>query len=778
MVTIPGIYTQQVREADIGHSKMTVRANGQQFGSGVAQATANFGGSLTDVAEAMDFKDQITAKADSDVAYTDYMNARRDIMRDPETGYLNQTGGNAVGGRDALSDRLSQARSDVEGGLSPRAARAFADRADALDQQSYEQAINHESVQLRNYSNDAADAAIEASLREASLNYDDDKASDAMLGEAITEVRNKAALNGTPPQEVDNLIANLTSATTKQRAINMAYDDPIAADKFLDEHEDRMTTEEYRATKTALKPIVVQSKARSFVDGGLARIGKAAMPGSEESIANANKLMSTGMTALGLNEKQQRSALMEYMADGGVNMDPATTAWCAGYVNGTLGKAGFKGTGSLAARSFLKWGVEVTGKPEYGDIMVFSRGDDENAGHVGFFGGYDESGNMLILGGNQNDTVSITARNGSKLIGVRRAPSQDGNTMASSGSTADVFQDIMDIEDPDVREASLTLFKQRMQMSDYMKGKEVEAAGDDAWQSIVEGGDPSDLPPEQQILLGPAGMSSLIGAARTYKLGTDTTDEIRYNELYDTAFSEDPAKRQEFMDYDLNGEMDNLSQGALQYFKDQQTEMRSGRVKAGPGASDTVYDIEDYSKVYTASKTQYEAAVGKSADDPKAWNRFTSQLRQAMDAYATEKGKQMPPSLIDQTIGMLLTPVIINPKGIYNEHEGFMMDVPFRPAGADVDVNMSYEDIEYNERARVDNFLSTAYGRPPTDSEIVDHYEREQLQKMGLRPEIEFGDIPKDLRKDLAKKHPGKSEEQLIDLYLSVMIGRTSSGGD
>ena len=125
--------------------------------------------------------------------------------------------------------------------------------------------------------------------------------------------------------------------------------------------------------------------------------------------------------ALGLNENQQNEALKDYLATGGQNIDPATRAWCADFVNATLGQAGMKGTGSGMARSFLNWGQEVT-QPQVGDVAVFTRGDPNGPyGHVGFFAGYNPDGTIKLLGGNQGDSVSYASYSPDDLLGFRRA---------------------------------------------------------------------------------------------------------------------------------------------------------------------------------------------------------------------------------------------------------------------------------------------------------------------------------------------------------------------
>ena len=137
---------------------------------------------------------------------------------------------------------------------------------------------------------------------------------------------------------------------------------------------------------------------------------------------------------IGLNERDQSAAIQDYLSTGGVNLDPTTTAWCAAFVNATLAQNGMEGTGSNLARSFMQWGQE-TSEPKTGDLAVFSRGDPSGPyGHVGFFNGYDENGDILVLGGNQGDSVKVSPYSKNRLLGFRTAGNGMGQPAPPQGA--------------------------------------------------------------------------------------------------------------------------------------------------------------------------------------------------------------------------------------------------------------------------------------------------------------------------------------------------------
>lgn len=89
--------------------------------------------------------------------------------------------------------------------------------------------------------------------------------------------------------------------------------------------------------------------------------------------------------------------------------------WCAGFVNACLERAGIRSTRSDSSRSYLAFG-DALKDPAYGCIVTFSR---TGGGHVGFVVGKTESGQLMVLGGNQSDAVNIKAFGTDRVTGYR-----------------------------------------------------------------------------------------------------------------------------------------------------------------------------------------------------------------------------------------------------------------------------------------------------------------------------------------------------------------------
>lgn len=84
--------------------------------------------------------------------------------------------------------------------------------------------------------------------------------------------------------------------------------------------------------------------------------------------------------------------------------DDSKLPWCGAFTALCLTEAGIAPPKDYAsAKAWLHWGVSMIA-PAYGCIVVFQRA---GGGHVGFVVGVDETGRLMVLGGNQGDAVSI-----------------------------------------------------------------------------------------------------------------------------------------------------------------------------------------------------------------------------------------------------------------------------------------------------------------------------------------------------------------------------------
>ncbi|HEX5211640.1 MAG TPA: hypothetical protein VFW22_07895 [Pseudolabrys sp.] len=123
--------------------------------------------------------------------------------------------------------------------------------------------------------------------------------------------------------------------------------------------------------------------------------------------------LSDAKSMLGKNEAPNRSEIMQYLHDGGQDLDPHKLAWCAAFVSASLQKAGLPvptqvvkdsafGPGAYAP-NYLTYGSAVEPKNiQAGDVLVANNGS-----HVGFAEGPIRQGpngpEVQLLAGNERD---------------------------------------------------------------------------------------------------------------------------------------------------------------------------------------------------------------------------------------------------------------------------------------------------------------------------------------------------------------------------------------
>lgn len=94
------------------------------------------------------------------------------------------------------------------------------------------------------------------------------------------------------------------------------------------------------------------------------------------------------------------------------------TAWCGAFTAYCMARAGLDHhipKTFYRAKDWANVGTALN-KPAYGCIVVFNR---SGGGHVGIVVGIDKNGNLMVLGGNQSDKVSIVPFNKNRVLAYR-----------------------------------------------------------------------------------------------------------------------------------------------------------------------------------------------------------------------------------------------------------------------------------------------------------------------------------------------------------------------
>jgi len=112
--------------------------------------------------------------------------------------------------------------------------------------------------------------------------------------------------------------------------------------------------------------------------------------------------------------------ILKWWKDIGTAYKDDETPWCGAFVGGVLAEVGIKPVASAAsARAWLRLPVELN-KPAVGAVVIFWRGSKKGtAGHVAFVAGRDQHDNLMCIGGNQGNQVSIAPFDTDRVLGYR-----------------------------------------------------------------------------------------------------------------------------------------------------------------------------------------------------------------------------------------------------------------------------------------------------------------------------------------------------------------------
>lgn len=132
------------------------------------------------------------------------------------------------------------------------------------------------------------------------------------------------------------------------------------------------------------------------------------------------------MKYVGLKEvpgKDHNHIIVNWLIELGAWWKDDETPWCGTFVAHVMHSAGrLVPKHWYRAKSWLDAGTPLNG-PAYGCLAIFDR---KGGGHVGIVVGKDMMGNLMILGGNQGDEVSIKPFSRTRLVGYVWPSTGDG----------------------------------------------------------------------------------------------------------------------------------------------------------------------------------------------------------------------------------------------------------------------------------------------------------------------------------------------------------------
>lgn len=584
-------------------------------------------------------REATAAAKDADVAASDKIRA---LLYDPETGFANLRGSAAVNARASVMAQIDAIEASALEGLNGAARRKAADALAARKERALGTIDNHTSDQRTIWIDGARDARIEASYQDVLA---DPGATDLSLQVIEGEIRGRANDMGWSAEQTQFELDRARSTVYRGVAEKIAVVDPEAAAAYLQDHRSDMTGGDVTALETALIPMAKDAMGR--------RIGAAAAGGMPAYTYDTKIDFAMGPARPNKPAQPVLDVIGKSAED--VFGKGARVVVTSGEENeGDQHGSNRHQTGLAADIQIIRPDGSVV-KATDPDMAAFAKAAALN-GALGlgfgaeYMGGDHIHVDLVEPGAGQSNTWSSGANAmAGELVSDMAA------RKASGGMSV---QDILAIPDGRVRKAAL----EELQLRSTIKSNEVKAAragaGEAAFQYIEGGGSLNDLTVPQRQAIGEEGMNSLRTYEAKVKSGVPVETDLK---VYADLRMQAATNPEGFRNLDLTTYADKLSVADRKALIDLQTK---------PVDQANAMSASSLMSVATGQLR----GLGVKAGDPKE-AAVQSGLLKWQDAFRAKEGRYPTQLEADQQVGRMLTEVVINPPGPWNEFSGMAYEV-------------------------------------------------------------------------------------------------------
>lgn len=575
-------------------------------------------------------REATAAAKDADTAAADRIRA---LLYDPETGFANLRGADAVASRERVSVELDRIMETSLANLSGAARRKAEDSLRGRVERGKMTIDTHTSDQRAAWIDGARTARIESSYQDILVNLG--VTNDEML-RIEGEVRGRAADMGWSSEQTELEVTKARSTVHMGVAERIAMVDPEGAAAYLQEHRDSMLGSDVVALEAKLIPLAKDAEGRRLgaaAAGGLPAYTYSTQIDYAMGPARPNKPQQPIIDVIGKSAEDVFGKGARVVVTSGEEDE--------GHRHGS----NRHGTGLAADIQIIRPDGSVV-KATDADMALFATAAAKNGAlGLGFGAEY--------MGGNHIHVDLVTPGEGQAHVWASGAKAMEVQLQAEmserSGMTMD---DILNISDPRVRAAAMDEANLRLGLK-AAEAKAVTANAANAAFALIEGGGSlSTLTVDQRVAIGEEGMSSL----RTYEAKVNAkdpvdTDVARYAALRVQAVT-DPAKFRAAAAAGFVADADKLSPA------DRKALVDMGTKPVDPEGQQSAASLMSVA-------TAQLRAVGVQSGDPVE-AQVQSQLLNWQEQYRISYGKFPTQLETDQQVGAVLNNMVIAapaPKG-------------------------------------------------------------------------------------------------------------------
>ena len=686
MANVPNYGDQNQTLRPGARGSISTNAGAGDFGGGVADATVQLGGATREAAAAVAAVRAIEDRAVVEDRLNLFSADTRRLAYDPETGFTNMLGANAVQGREKYDKDIEAARLKHANGLTPAQQTLYDRAAAARRDQALDTGIRHTSAQRRAWADSTSVARIKTLNDDAIAMYREPENFKMSMNAALAEIKERGKRLGWSPEDQKVMRKEFTSGVHRSVVYKLAIDDPLAAKDWLDKNRKAMVPSDYLAMDNALDG-PVYARRGEIEAGRIIAGGQAERPPR----VSANPGDHGPYEPIGVDDLEPGGEFALFKERAGDRVSATSSE------GGDVMEVDVRHLNAQERVDIIKAAID-SGYNGLGiglDTITFEVGPARVWGQVP---GYAEE----VVGGHIKDTPDDSAFSGPLFV----------------------MDQVGGIKDQKLRVATAQAL-QRFYETEEARSRQIQRrAFGEAENWILE--NPSanpltDLPIETQQAVGTRGMTALINFTDTVRRSGDVeTDEVLFAKLQRDQ-ARDPygfAESIQLVEYADRLSIEDrrtLNEGVVRAL----TDIRNGENGARTDGRQLTEALE------VAETMLWEAGLlskSDQRDNGKVRAEFQRFMTRRVREFYDKEQRQPDDFEVRELVDQAMIKAIVKKPGIWNDEELHLFQMGRRGDNTTVELLVEYDEITYDLRKAIIDALTLDYGREPTKDEVEDEY--------------------------------------------------------
>ncbi|ARS70117.1 M15 family metallopeptidase [Sinorhizobium meliloti] len=755
-------YQSDVSTRPIFQQGIEVRATPDAFGASIGRGMQSAGRGIGMAGDAAAQIQALEDEANTRRARNEYLRDKDTLQYDPDKGYLQKQGKDAIDGIGEYERGLKDLRRKHASRLTPTQQRLFAQAVDPLEIDARRSGLIHKGNATKAFIVGELESGVQAFADQALMNFTSPAVAAKYIAAGQLELRRRADLEGWGAETLKLREGDFVSGVHKNIALRIAQGDPIAANEYVKKNANRLTGAHQYDLTTTLENAVAEEQSKRETDAILSSGRKVAdLPGDIVGEVEAAGRGGGGPTR-SKAFLSSRSAHADRAGDT-MNLDNSFADNLAALIQD--------------APPGIREGLGIGSGYRSNEVQERLFASSDGSGRkVAFPAGYQKPDGSIAQGSNHlhgravdlsyngqrldkapqevRDWVHQNARKYGMFFPMGYEPwhieptrGDGGSTVAARSNTIsaratmpsydDIETRLAAIADPRVRDLTRKRLYSAIEMQNKANEQTEKAARSELWKYVDQGGTPDQVPIEVRQAAGMAAVSSAWEyIEKSSKREAVESDEVL---LYDMRrFA--ALKPEDFAEMDLNDYRDRLSKDAIKELTGLQTSALTDQRKAREeGLTLTTAFSQASSQLEAVGITTTGKEGGEREEAAKRIAQFQNALAQQMEEFKTANNGQKPTQMdIQSMVNRMLLPVVMSksversffdplkvPGDQYRtiKRDGFLFEAGSRTDGETVAAAVEYANIPIELRRSIAADLERDLGRKPSEEEVIERYE-------------------------------------------------------